>query len=604
MPNLVNLEAVSITRGIQTVLDRVSLGVQTGDRIGVLGLNGSGKTTLVSVLAGLIPPDTGRVATLRGTRVEMVSQVGELPPGATVREVVLAGFGPDEHVWAGDATVRSTLDGLGLGRIGLDAGVDRLSGGERRRVALAAALVTDADVLVLDEPTNHLDLDAVAWLAQHLVARRTAVVAVTHDRWFLDAMATTTWEVVDSGVQIREGGYSDWVFARAERLRLERAGEERRTNLARKELAWLRRGPPARTSKPRYRIDAAETLIADVPAPRNSVELRSFAQRRLGKDVVDIENVSVDVPAGDGPPRTLLREATWRLGPGDRIGLVGANGSGKSTLLRVLVGEQQVRSGRVKRGKTVRIGYLSQDVAELPAQMRLLEAITDIAGSVNLGGKDLTAGQLAERFGFTTATQWTRVAELSGGERRRLQLLRILMAEPNVLVLDEPTNDLDIDTLSALEDLLDAWPGTLVVVSHDRYLIERITDDMHALIGDGTLRHLPGGIAEYLRRRAETAGVEQVSSVGSQAAHPGSASAPARDAAAGRQLRKELQRLEKRVESLVRREAELTGQLAEVGTDYTLAANLDAALAAARAERDDLETQWLATAELWEEATG
>ncbi len=323
MPNLVNLEAVSITRGIQTVLDRVSLGVQTGDRIGVLGLNGSGKTTLVSVLAGLIPPDTGRVATLRGTRVEMVSQVGELPPGATVREVVLAGFGPDEHVWAGDATVRSTLDGLGLGRIGLDAGVDRLSGGERRRVALAAALVTDADVLVLDEPTNHLDLDAVAWLAQHLVARRTAVVAVTHDRWFLDAMATTTWEVVDSGVQIREGGYSDWVFARAERLRLERAGEERRTNLARKELAWLRRGPPARTSKPRYRIDAAETLIADVPAPRNSVELRSFAQRRLGKDVVDIENVSVDVPAGDGPPRTLLREATWRpdrAGRGERLG--------------------------------------------------------------------------------------------------------------------------------------------------------------------------------------------------------------------------------------------------------------------------------------------
>ncbi len=413
----------------------------------------------------------------------------------------------------------------GLGTIGLDTVVDSLSGGERRRVALAAALVTDADLLLLDEPTNHLDIEGIAWLAAHLVARRSALVAVTHDRWFLDAVAALTWEVVDGTVQIREGGYSDWVFARAERLRLDRAAEERRRNLARKELAWLRRGPPARTSKPRYRIEAAEALIADVPEPRNSVELATFARRRLGKDVLDLEDVSVSVPGLDLPPagrgnliranqtdnagevpaaggRKLLDRVTWRLGPGNRIGVVGVNGSGKSTVLRVLVGELPPESGSVKVGRTVRLGYLSQEVVELPGELRLLEAVSEVAGLVNLGGKDLTAGQLAERFGFPTAQQWTRVAELSGGERRRLQLLRILMAEPNVLVLDEPTNDLDTDTLAALEDLLDAWPGTLIVVSHDRYLIERVTDDVVALLGDGRITHLPGGIDEYLRRRA------------------------------------------------------------------------------------------------------
>ena len=405
----------------------MSLGVQTGDRIGVLGLNGSGKTTLLTLLAGLVPPDSGRVATLRGVTIEVVTQADQLEPGATVRDIVLHTFGDGDHGWASDSSVRAILDGLGLANIGLDTLVDNLSGGERRRVALAAALVTDADLLILDEPTNHLDIEGVAWLAEHLLARRSALVAVTHDRWFLDAVATTTWEVVDGGVHIREGGYSDWVFARAERLRLDRAAEETRKNLARKELAWLRRGAPARTSKPRYRIEAAEALIADVPEPRNTVELHSFARKRLGKDVLDLENVTATVPTQDGE-RVLLDDVTWRIGPGDRIGLVGINGSGKSTLLRVLVGDRALTSGLVKTGKTVNVGYLSQDVVELPAQLRLLEAVTEIAGTVNLGGKDISAGQLAERFGFTNEHQWTRVAQLSGGERRRLQLLRILMA--------------------------------------------------------------------------------------------------------------------------------------------------------------------------------
>jgi len=596
MANLVNLESVTVVHGVRAVLSDVSLGVQTGDRIGVLGLNGSGKTTLLAVLAGLAAPDSGRVSRLRGITVEVVTQSDELRPGASVRDVVLHTFGEGDHAWASDSSVRQILDGLGLAGIGLEALVDNLSGGERRRVALAAALVTDADLLVLDEPTNHLDIEGVAWLAAHLLNRRSALVAVTHDRWFLDAVATTTWEVVDGGVEIREGGYSDWVFARAERLRLDRAAEETRKNLARKELAWLRRGAPARTSKPRYRIDAAEALIADVPEPRNTVELHSFARKRLGKDVLDLEDVTATVPTKDGD-RVLLDDVTWRVGPGDRIGLVGINGSGKSTLLRVLVGEGPVAAGVVKTGKTVSIGYLSQDVVELPAGLRLLEAVTEIAGIVNLGGKDISAGQLAERFGFSNELQWTRVAQLSGGERRRLQLLRILMAEPNVLILDEPTNDLDTDTLAALEDLLDSWPGTLLVVSHDRYLIERVTDDVVALLGDGKVTHLPGGIAEYLRRRA-TVAVGSVS--GGAAATAAAAPAAGLDAAAVRLLRKELQRWEKKLESLQRKKNDVQVKLSAVGSDYPAAADLNAALRSLDNEREEAEISWLAAAEALE----
>jgi ATP-binding cassette subfamily F protein uup len=609
MANLVNIESVSVTHGIKTVLDRVSLGVQTGDRIGVLGLNGSGKTTLLRLLAGLDKPDSGRVSFQGGTTVAFVTQSSNLPPESTVREAVLHSFGDAEHAWAGDSAVRSVLTGLGLRDIGLDSGVGSLSGGEQRRVSLGAALVTDSDLLLLDEPTNHLDIEAVAWLADYLRKRAGAVVAVTHDRWFLDAAATSTWEVVDAAVLGREGGYSDWVFARAERLRLDQAAEERRKNLARKELAWLRRGPPARTSKPRYRIEAAEAIIAGEPEPRNTVELHAFARRRLGKDVLELADVTASVTAVDGTERTLLDHVTWLVGPGDRIGVVGINGSGKSTLLRILVGDRPPVSGLVKIGSTVRMGYLSQEVAELPGDLRLLEAVTQIAGVVELGGKQLTAGQLAERFGFTNTHQWTRVAQLSGGERRRLQLLRILMAEPNVLVLDEPTNDLDTDTLSALEDLLDSWPGTLIVVSHDRYLIERVADTVVALFGDGRITHLPGGVEEYLRRRAaEQAtlqaglGTTPTSNTPKNGA-PKSAGQPvvdgvqAKDPAAQRLLRKDLQRLERRLESLHRKETELHKRLEGVGGDYTAAAELSGALKLLSAEVEQVETRWLTAAE-------
>ncbi len=608
MANLVNLEAASVTHGIRTVLDRVSLGVQTGDRIGVLGLNGSGKTTLLRLLAGLDNPDTGRVSRAGGTTMAFVSQGSTLPDSITVREAVLHSFGEADHAWASDAAVRQVLTGLGLRDIGLESVVGSLSGGEQRRVALGAALVTDADLLLLDEPTNHLDIEAVAWLAGHLTARSGAVVAVTHDRWFLDATATSTWEVVDAAVLGREGGYSDWVFARAERLRLDQAAEDRRKNLARKELAWLRRGPPARTSKPRYRIEAAEAIIAGEPEPRNSVELHAFARRRLGKDVLELKDVTASVTAADGTHRTLLDNVTWLVGPGDRIGVVGINGSGKSTLLRILIGELPPESGVVKRGSTVRLGYLSQEVAELPGDLRLIEAVTQVAGVVELGGKTLTAGQLAERFGFTNANQWTRVAELSGGERRRLQLLRILMDEPNVLVLDEPTNDLDTDTLAALEDLLDSWPGTLLVVSHDRYLVERVADSTVALLGDGRITHLPGGVEEYLRRRAAA---QQAAPNGPQQSDGngrdgGAAQAQARDGsvngggpdpARSRALRKELQRLERRLESLHRKESGLHEQLAATAADYGRAATLSAELRALEAEIADVETEWLAAAE-------
>ncbi|GAA1996664.1 ATP-binding cassette subfamily F protein uup [Nakamurella flavida] len=619
MVNLVNLEAVTVVHGVRPVLDGVSLGVQRGDRIGVLGLNGSGKSTLLGILAGLRPPDTGRVSVLGGTTFAVVAQASVTGTGATVRDAVLSRFGEAEHSWASDSSVRAVLTGLGLAGLGLDSPVDSLSGGEQRRVALAAALVTEADLMVLDEPTNHLDIEAVDWLAQHLRSRSGACVVVTHDRWFLDAVATTTWEVVDGQVLIREGGYSDWVFARAERQRLDRAAEERRRNLARKELAWLRRGPPARTSKPRYRIEAAEALIADVPPARDTVALQAFARRRLGRDVIDLENVTATVTAADGREKVLLDEQTWRVGPGDRIGIVGVNGSGKSTMLRIAVGMRETQGGKAKLGTTVRLGYLSQEVTELPLEGRLIEAITSVASSVNLDGKDVSAGQLAERFGFSAAQQWTQVKSLSGGERRRLQLLRVLMSEPNVLVLDEPTNDLDTDTLAALEDLLDSWPGTLLVVSHDRYLIERVTDTVIGLLGDGTISQLVRGVPEYLERREAAIAAEQTERTdqaaqnkqdrqaakasAASAAPSAAAVAPAAAASAGpsatetRALRKDLQRLERSLESLRRKETQLHGKLADVGGDFAAAAALDAELRQVGSERDTVEEQWLELAE-------
>lgn len=579
--NLVNLENVSKSYGVKPLLSNVSLGVQAGDRIGVVGLNGGGKTTLLEVLSGIEPADQGRVSRAGDLRQAVVTQRDELV-GVTVFDVVIAPLGVAEHEWAGDARIRSILDGLGVAALGLDRRVDQLSGGQRRRVGLAAALVRDLDLLILDEPTNHLDVEGVQWLAEHLLARRTALVVVTHDRWFLDTVATRTWEVVDGNVESYEGGYADWTFARAERGRQADAAEARRRNLARKELAWLRRGPPARI-KPRYRIEAAEALIADVPAPRDSVALTAFARRRLGRIVIELEDATVATPAGD----ELVRDLTWRLAPGERIGLVGVNGSGKTTLLRVLAGAVPLAAGHRKEGKTVSIGWLRQELDDLPEDIRVLDAIESIALRITLGDKELSASQVAEMLGFSPARQRTPVGDLSGGERRRLQLTRVLMAEPNVLLLDEPTNDLDIETLQQVEDLLDGWAGTLVVVSHDRYLIERVCDSTWALFGDGKLTNLPGGIEEYLRRHAQPIAAPAAKVVPERG----------RDGAALRAAQKELGRLERAVAKLGERETALHAQLAEHATDPDRVVTLTSELNAVVAEKDATEMQWMELAE-------
>jgi ABC transport system ATP-binding/permease protein len=427
--NLVNLETVAKAYGTTVVLDGVSLGVADGERIGVVGRNGGGKSTLLRLIVGEEPPDSGRVTRTSGLHVAHVDQRGDLPAGMSVRSYVVGDAA--EHEWAGDAAVRAVLSGLGLAAVGLDVDLARLSGGERRRVGLAAALVKQAELLVLDEPTNHLDVEGITWLAAYLRERKGALLVVTHDRWFLDAVCESTWEVGDRTVRQFDGGYAAYVLARAERARQADATEARRQNLLRKELAWLRRGPPARTSKPRFRIDAAEALIADVPSPREGIELRALAQRRLGRTVFDVEDVTLRV--GD---RTLFDHVTWHVGPGHRIGVIGVNGSGKTHLLRLLAGELAPSSGLVRIGQTVHAAHLSQEVRELPDELRVIEAVTEVRGSAELGGVELSAGQLAERFGFANERQWTRVGELSGGERRRLQLLRLLLAQPNVLLLD------------------------------------------------------------------------------------------------------------------------------------------------------------------------
>ncbi len=584
MANLVNLEAVSKSYGIRPLLSGVSLGVDEGDRIGVVGLNGGGKTTLLEVLAGSEAPDTGRVSHNRGLRGAVLTQRIELPEQGSVRHVVLDPLGvSSEYEWAADPRVRGVLDGLGITALGLDRPVAGLSGGERRRVALAATLVPELDLVMLDEPTNHLDVEGVRWLAEHLLARRCAVVVVTHDRWFLDTVCTRTWEVTDGRVDGYDGGYADWVYARAERLRLAGAAEDRRRNLARKELAWLRRGPPARSSKPRYRIEAAEALIADVPPPRDNVELLAFARRRLGRTVLELEDVTVTI-AG----RRLLDAETWRVGPGDRIGLVGINGSGKTTLLRLLAGELAPDDGRRVRGQTVFLAHLHQELEDLPESLRVLEAVEEVASRITLGRRELSASQLAERLGFPASRQWTLVGELSGGERRRLQLTRLLMAEPNVLLLDEPTNDLDIDTLQQLEDLLDGWPGSLVVVSHDRYFVDRVCDTVVALLGDGRITHLPGGIEEYLARRE---------SAPANISEPQPSSAAPKEAAQLRGARKELARLERQLDRLAGREAQLQQQITQQAADPVAFRELDGELRLVLAAKNDLETRWLEVAD-------
>ena len=592
MANLVSVENVSKSFGLKTLLDGVSLGVQTGDRIGVVGLNGGGKSTLLKVLTGQEQPDEGRVSQMNDIRVTMVTQEANLNPEDTVADVVLKPLGVETFEWASKSSVRDVLDGLGITELGLDSKVGQLSGGERRRTNLAAALVQELDLLVLDEPTNHLDVEGVQWLADYLLKTKAALVVVTHDRWFLDTVATRTWEVHDGRVDTYEGGYNDWVYARAERARQADAVEQRRRNLARKELAWLRRGAPARTSKPRYRIEAAEALIADVPAPRDTVELMAFSKQRQGKVVIELEDAYIATPDG----RDLVCDLTWRLAPGERIGLVGVNGSGKTTLLRVLAGEYALGTGRRIEGKTVRLGWLRQELDDLDPTMRLLDAVESVASYVQFGKKELSASQLAERLGFSAKRQRTPVGDLSGGERRRLQLTRVLMAEPNVLLLDEPTNDLDIDTLQELESLLDSWPGTLVVISHDRYLIERICDSTWALFGDGYLTNLPGGIDEYLRRRRDMAGSGVIAGGGSAAV-----AEKKRDAAADHKTRKAMTSLERKITKLQEREQGITAKMAEVATDMDALNELNTELAGVRDEIETLEMEWM---ELGEQLEG
>ena len=621
MANLISVERATLALGTAHVLDEVSLGVLGGDRIGVVGRNGGGKTTLIRVLAGHLGVDSGRVTRAGVSSVGVLAQEDALDPGATVREAVLGDLA--EHVWAGDPRIRDVLTGL-LGGIGaesvggFDALVGPLSGGERRRLALAALLVQDPTVLFLDEPTNHLDVEGVAWLAEHLVRHRAspdnAVVAITHDRWFLDAIATTTWEVVDGKVNAFEGGYAAYVLAKAERERMAQVTAERRDNLLRKELAWLRRGPPARTTKPKFRIDAANSLIADEPPARDDVELLRFATTRLGKDVVDLVDASVTL--GD---RLLLDRITWHLAPGERVGIVGVNGAGKSTLLRAIAGLVPLSSGKRKEGITVRLAYLTQEVRELEqyADWRVIEAIEDVRKYIRLGRKEISASQLAQRLGFTGGRQQTRVSDLSGGERRRLQLTRLLMDEPNVLLLDEPTNDLDIETLTSLEDVLDGWAGTLLVVSHDRYLLERACDKQVALMGDGKIRELPGGVEQYLElRHAQPAPTLAPRTSGSpsspQVSHPTGtkpAGGPAATSSTGppapthspaelREARKDMARVEKQLARLAQREDRIHAEMAESATDHAKVLTLNGQLREIVDEREGLELEWLAAAEI------
>lgn len=594
MAHLLGAESISLEFPTKPVFRAVTIGINDSERIGIVGRNGDGKSTLMKLLAKRIEPDDGRITHRSGLRVGLLDQSDALDAGKSIADLVV-GDKP-EHVWASDPRTRDVIAGL-LTDLDWNSQVSELSGGQRRRVALAAILIQEWDVLMLDEPTNHLDVEGVAWLAEHVKTRWAkdsgALIVVTHDRWFLDEVCNITWEVHDQIIDPFEGGYAAYILQRAERDRSSAASESRRQNLLRKELAWLRRGAPARTSKPKFRIDAANELIANEPPVRDSVGLAKLAMTRLGKDVVDVETMSYSI--GE---RELLHDVTWRLGPGDRVGLVGVNGAGKTTLLRLIAGTLTPTTGRVKRGKTVKVAVLSQDVRELDehADERIATLLAREKVNYVVEGKEVSPTQLAERIGFSAVQMQTPIGELSGGQRRRLQFLRLLFGEPNVLILDEPTNDLDTDILAAMEDLLDSWPGTLIVVSHDRYLLERVTDMQYALLGDGSLRHLPGGVEQYLELRRASLRQSHIASAKPASAQPTSVSS-----LAGAELRaaeKNLARLERALEKLEEEEINLDVEMAEHDqTDYSGLASLAEKRNLITQKRAQLETEWLETSE-------
>ena len=601
MAHLLGAEALHLEFPTKVVFDSVSLGVDEGDRIGIVGRNGDGKSSLLAMLAGRIAPDAGRVTVRGGVTVGVLDQGDTLDDALTVRETVVGDM--PEHEWAGSSRVRDVIAGL-LSDLDWDGPVAPLSGGQRRRVALARLLTGDWDVLALDEPTNHLDVEAIAWLAQHLKQRwgrsSGALLVITHDRWFLDEVCTMTWEVHDRIVEPFDGGYAAYILQRVERDRQAAVIEQRRQNLARKELAWLRRGAPARTSKPKFRIDAANALIEDVPEIRDATALRSLAVSRLGKDVVDLLDVSVsygDPATGSGTGATgsgteVLRGVEWRIAPGERTGILGVNGAGKSTLLGLIAGTIEPTAGRVKRGKTVRVATLTQQTSELdpflnePVRIVLSGLRTSYVFGTGSKAQELTPGQLLEQLGFASAQLSTPVKDLSGGQQRRLQLLLILLAQPNVLILDEPTNDLDTDMLAALEDLLDSWAGTLIVVSHDRYFLERVTDQQYGILG-GHLRHLPGGVEEYLRLRA----LQQRDAAASPSAAPSASVSLA--GAERRTAQKELSSIERRLERLQKDLDAVDVKFVEAHDDYAQIIELQEKRDATATEISTLEERWL-----------
>ena len=578
--NLVNIEEVSKAFDIRALLERVSLGVSEGDRIGIVGRNGSGKSTLMKIIAAVEQPDQGRVTKANSVKIGLLSQVDKADPNSTVGDVVIGN--KKKHEWASDSGIREVFIGLfgGFDDQLFERKFATLSGGEKRRVGLAKLLIDDLDLILLDEPTNHLDVEGVAWLAEHLNNRKNlAVLVITHDRWFLDAVTDRTWEVVGGKVEEYDGGYSAFVLAKAERSRQASAMDARRNNLIRKELAWLRRGAPARTTKPKFRVDAANVLIAEEPAPRDQGELLRFARNRLGNTVYEAQHAQIR--AGE---KELIDDLYWNVGPGDRIGIVGVNGAGKTTLMRTLAGEIPPYAGKLVTGVTVKAAFLTQHLDELNPTWRVLEAVEKVASHIELGnGKSLSASQLCERLGFDRDSQWTPVGDLSGGEKRRLQLTRLLMDSPNVLLLDEPTNDFDIETLTELEDLLDSYGGTLIVISHDRYFLERVCDRFVGLLGDKELRDLPRGVDQYLEQRAQSLlKPAEVTKEKSQSS-----------AAEVRQLKKDLVRVERQIQKAKEKITELESAQESAAFDPAELIRISQELETQRKELNSREEEWL-----------